>query len=78
LVTDIPGEAMVERISLGFAPPDRSELRRRVAESIARGMTEVELAEQRASFIYGNAPADSGITKDSARYAVAHTRLRDR
>ena len=66
---------MVERISLGFSPPDRAELRRRVAASIAKGMTDEELAEQRASFVYGNAPAGSGITKDSARHAVAHTRI---
>jgi hypothetical protein len=66
---------MVERISLGFSPPDRSELRRKVAESIARGMTDAELNEQRASFVYGNAPADSRITKDSARHAVAHARM---
>lgn len=66
---------MVERISLGFTPPDRSELRRRVAELIARGVTEEELAEQRVSFVYGNAPARSGITKDSARHAASHVRL---
>jgi hypothetical protein len=66
---------MVERISLGFSPPDRSELRRRVAASIAKGMTDAELAEQRASFVYGNAPRDSGITKETARYAIAHPRL---
>ena len=66
---------MVERISLGFTPPDRSELRRKVAESIARGVTEEELAEQRVSFVYGNALAGSGITKDSARHAASHARL---
>jgi hypothetical protein len=69
------GAEMVERISLGFTPPDRSELRRRVAESIARGVTEEELAEQRVSFVYGNAPVGSGITKDSARHAASHARL---
>jgi hypothetical protein len=66
---------MVERISLGFAPPDRAELRQLISASIARGLTDEELAEQRASFVYGNAPARSGITKDSARHAVAHSRL---
>jgi hypothetical protein len=69
---------MVERISLGFAPPDRAELRRRVAESVARGLTDEELTEQRVSFVYGNAPVRSGITKDSARHAVSHTRLETR
>jgi len=66
---------VVERVSLGFAPPDRADLRQKIAASIAKGMTDEELAEQRASFVYGNAPADSKITKDSARHAVAHTRI---
>lgn len=66
---------MVERVSLGFVPPDRAEFRRRVIELIARGLTDEELTEQRASFVYGNAPAGSGITKASARHAVTHARL---
>ena len=66
---------MVERKSLGFSPPDRSDLQARVAASIAKGISNEELAEQKASFVYGNAPVRSSITKDSARYAAAHTRL---
>jgi hypothetical protein len=66
---------MVERRSLGFTPPDRSEMRARVQASIARGISEEELVEQKASFVYGNAPVRSGITKDSARHAATHTRL---
>jgi hypothetical protein len=66
---------MVERKSLGFSPPDRSEMRARVAASVARGLSNTELAEQKASFVYGNAPVRSGITKESARYAIANTRL---
>jgi hypothetical protein len=66
---------MVERKSLGFSPPDRSEMRARVAASVARGLTNAELAEQKASFVYGNAPVRSGITKESARYAIANSRL---
>jgi hypothetical protein len=66
---------MVERISLGFTPPERADLRKRVIASIAKGLTDQELAEQRASFVYGNAPVTSGITKDSARHAAAHARL---
>ena len=69
---------MVERKSLGFAPPDRSELRAKVKASIEKGMTEVEFAEQKASFVYGNAPVRSGITKDSARHAALNTRLAGR
>lgn len=66
---------MVERVSLGFKPPDRSEMKKRVAESIAKGVTDAELAEQKASFVYGNAPASSRITKDSARHAATHMRI---
>jgi hypothetical protein len=66
---------MVERKSLGFSPPDRSDMRARVAASVARGLTNAELAEQKASFVYGNAPVRSGITKESARYAIANSRL---
>lgn len=66
---------MVERISLGFEPPNRAEFRERVFASIAKGLTDEELVEQKASFVYGNAPVGSGITKDSARHAAAHSRL---
>lgn len=66
---------MVERRSLGFTPPDRAALRRRVKDSIARGVTEEVLAEQKASFVFGNAPVRSGITKESARHAARFTRL---
>jgi hypothetical protein len=37
-------------------------------------VTDEQLAEQRISFIYGNAPAGSAITKETAR--VASTRFR--
>jgi hypothetical protein len=66
---------MVERKSLGFSPPDRSDKQVRVKESIAKGLSDEELAEQKASFVYGNAPTRSGITKDSARHAATHPRL---
>jgi hypothetical protein len=68
---------MVERKSLGFSPPDRSDERERVIASIKRGISEEELAEQKASFVYGNAPVRSRITKDSARHAATHSRLAD-
>jgi len=66
---------MVERISLGFTPPDRTAARGRVLASVAKGVSDAELAEQKVSFVYGNAPERSGITKDSARHAAAHSRL---
>jgi hypothetical protein len=40
-----------------------------------RQVTEEELQEQRISFAYGNAPASSGITKESVRYASKHIKL---
>ena len=33
-------------------------------------VSEDELAEQRASFVFGNAPEKSGVTRDSARHAA--------
>ena len=68
---------MVERKSLGFEAPDRSASQKRVVKSIAKGMSNAEMNEQKASFIYGNAPTRSKITKDSARYAIENTRLKD-
>jgi hypothetical protein len=39
------------------------------------GVTEDHLREQRASFVYGNAPENSRITKESARAAARSLRL---
>jgi hypothetical protein len=44
-------------------------------EARKRDVTEEELKEQRVSFVFGNAPASSRITKDSARTASTHLRL---
>ncbi len=66
---------MVERISLGFSSPDRKALDARVKASIDKGVTEDLLREQKASFVYGNAPSTSDITKDSARRAISRSRL---
>jgi hypothetical protein len=66
---------MVERRTLGFSQPARADERARLAASIKKGVTNAELAEQKASFVYGNAPVRSSITKDSARHAAANTRL---
>ncbi len=38
-------------------------------------MTEKQLREQKASFVYGNAPQGSRITRDSARASVGRIRL---
>ena len=38
-------------------------------------VTDEQIAEQRISFIYGNAPVDSPITKESARVASQRYRM---
>jgi hypothetical protein len=55
--------------------PRRPELNRLIAASLAAGVTEEELREQRVSFVYGNAPEGSGITKESARKAAQNIKL---
>ncbi len=60
--------------ALGRAP-DRPELRALLERAKSVALTDEELLEQRVSFIYGNAPVDSQITKESARKAVHRLRL---
>lgn len=52
--------------------PETQELLARAKE---RDVTEEELRAQRVSFAFGNAPADSGITKASVRRAAGRVRL---
>jgi hypothetical protein len=53
-----------------FGPtPSHPELDRLREETRNLKVTEKQLAEQRVSFIYGNAPEGSTITKESARAA---------
>ena len=54
------------------ARPALDALLERARETV---LTEEELKEQRASFIYGNAPKGSRITKESAREAVDRIRV---
>ncbi len=57
--------------------PQRPELERLLDEARRVGVTDEQLQEQRVSFAYGNAPFEaSRITKDSARDASRHNRLR--
>jgi len=60
---------MAVRKSVLRPAPQRPELDRLLATSIAAGVTDEQLAEQRVSFAYGNAPEGSRITKDSVRMA---------
>lgn len=67
---------MVERKSLGFSVPERPDLKRMIAAAVKAGISDAELAEQRVSFVFGNAPVDSRITKESARLASTKLRLK--
>ena len=49
--------------------PSHPELDRLREETRGLKVTDEQLAEQRISFVYGNAPAGSTITKESARKA---------
>ncbi|HTT74646.1 MAG TPA: hypothetical protein VMF50_01540 [Candidatus Binataceae bacterium] len=55
--------------------PSHPELDRLREETRQIKVKDDELAEQRISFIYGNAPADSTITKESARSASLRFRM---
>ena len=55
--------------------PPRPELDRLVAEALERGVTEEELREQRISWVYGNSPFDSDITRERAAEAVRNMRM---
>ena len=60
---------------LSVTLPD-PELMRLLNASRNRVVTEEELQEQRISFAFGNAPADSAlVTKDSVRHASKNIRL---
>ena len=66
---------MAERKSALNRAPDRPELQALLARAKATQITDAMLQEQRASFIYGNAPHGSQITKESARAAAARIRV---
>ena len=55
--------------------PERPELQVLLDNAKAVTLTDEELQEQRASFVYGNAPKGSRITKESARRAVNRIRV---
>jgi hypothetical protein len=66
---------MAARKSVLKPAPRRPELEQLLAESLKGGISDEQLQEQRVSFVYGNAPDGSRITKDSARKAVKSIRL---
>ena len=65
---------MAERKAALKRAPVRPELAAQLEQNKTFVMTEILLKEQRASFVYGNAPKESRITKDSARRAIDQDR----
>ena len=66
---------MAERKSALKRAPARPELDKLVEHSKAFGVTEAVLHEQRISFVYGNAPKGSRITKESAKKAAGSLKV---
>jgi hypothetical protein len=66
---------MAERKPSVSRAPKRPELERLIQRSKEAGVSDAVLEEQRASFVYGNAPKGSRITKESARSASKSLRL---
>jgi len=66
---------MAARKSVLKPAPPRPELDRLLKASVRTGVTNEQLQEQRVSFVYGNAPAGSRITKESARKASRSIRI---
>ena len=66
---------MAERKAALKRAPARPRLQALLDQAKSIELTDAELREQRASFIYGNAPKGSRITKESARRAVNDIRV---
>ena len=66
---------MAARKTLLKRAPERPRLRELIAASIAAGVSDEQLLEQRISFAYGNAPEGSRITKDSVRMASSRIKI---
>lgn len=57
--------------------PARDVLTEKVRQSFSVPMTDVEFAEQKVSFAYGNAPSSEFISKDSVRKAINSFSMRE-
>jgi hypothetical protein len=66
---------MAERKSALKRAPKRPELQALLERAKTVTLTDDELREQRASFVYGNAPKGSRITRESAKQSVVRVRL---
>lgn len=66
---------MAARKTVMTPAPARPELDRLIDNARKKDITDAELRAQRASFVYGNAPKGSKITKQSAQNASQSVRL---
>jgi hypothetical protein len=66
---------MAERKSALKRAPNRPDLDQLLEKAKTAVITDELLREQRASFVYGNAPEGSKITKDSARASADRIRV---
>ncbi|MEQ1717794.1 MAG: hypothetical protein ABL907_17745 [Hyphomicrobium sp.] len=66
---------MAERKSALKRAPVRPELDRLLELARGNRVTEEQLHEQRISFVYGNAPKGSRITKETAKAAAERIKV---
>ena len=66
---------MAERKAALKRAPDRPELQALIEQAKSTTVTDELLREQAASFVYGNAPKGSRITKESAIKAAKRIRV---
>lgn len=66
---------MAERKSALKRAPKRPKLEQLLEHAKTVKLTEEQLREQRVSFVYGNAPTDSRITKESAKKSADRMRV---
>ena len=66
---------MAERKSALKRAPIRPELEAKLNKARSKIITEELMQEQRASFVFGNAPKGSRITKESAIKSTKHIRI---
>jgi hypothetical protein len=66
---------MAARKSILKPAPERPQIDALLQAAMGAKITDEQIQEQRASFAYGNARVDSGVTKDSARKAARSNRL---
>ncbi len=66
---------MAARKSFLRVIPENGELTCLIDEAVKKGVTDEQLAEQRISFAYGNAPVDSASNKETVREDLKHNKL---